>query len=52
MKMISWNVNGLRACVSKNFMEFFESVDADLFSVQETKLQKGQIYLDTKGYYQ
>lgn len=52
MKMISWNVNGLRACVSKNFMEFFESVDADLFSVQETKLQKGQIYLETKGYYQ
>lgn len=52
MKMISWNVNGLRACVGKNFMEFFNEVDADLFSVQETKLQQGQIEIETKDYYQ
>jgi len=52
MKLISWNVNGLRACVGKNFMEFFESVDADMFCVQETKLQEGQIDLDLPGYYQ
>jgi len=52
MKLISWNVNGIRACVGKGFMEFFESVDADLFALQETKLQDGQIELDLKGYYQ
>lgn len=52
MKMISWNVNGLRACVGKNFMEFFNDIDADIFSVQETKLQKGQIDLELEGYYQ
>ena len=52
MKFISWNVNGLRACVSKNFMEFFNEADADIFSIQETKLQEGQINLDLPGYYQ
>ena len=52
MKLISWNVNGLRACVGKNFMEFFREADADIFCVQETKLQEGQIDLDLPGYYQ
>lgn len=52
MKLISWNVNGLRACVKKGFMEFFEKVDADIFCLQETKLQERQIDLDLDGYYQ
>ncbi len=52
MKFVSWNVNGLRACVGKNFTDFFNSVDADIFSVQETKLQEGQIELDLPGYCQ
>lgn len=52
MKLISWNVNGLRACVQKNFMEAFQSLDADVFCVQETKLQEGQIELALDGYYQ
>lgn len=52
MKLISWNVNGLRACVGKNFMDFFREIDADVFCVQETKLQEGQIELDLPGYYQ
>lgn len=52
MKMISWNVNGLRACVKKGFMDFFESSDADIFCIQESKLQKGQIDLNTEGYHQ
>ncbi|MCH5251698.1 MAG: exodeoxyribonuclease III [Lachnospiraceae bacterium] len=52
MKLISWNVNGLRACVGKNFMDFFKEADADIFCVQETKLQEGQIALDLPGYYQ
>ena len=52
MKMVSWNVNGLRACVGKNFMEFFNEVDADIFSLQETKLQAGQIDLDLPNYHQ
>lgn len=52
MKFISWNVNGLRACVGKNFMEFFKEIDADIFCLQETKLQEGQITLDLPGYYQ
>ena len=51
MKMISWNVNGLRACVQKGFTEFFNSVDADLFSLQETKLQEGQIDFAPENYY-
>jgi len=52
MKFVSWNVNGLRAIVGKNFMEVFEALDADVFCLQETKLQAGQIDLDTKGYHQ
>lgn len=51
-KFISWNVNGLRACVEKGFMDFFREVDADIFCLQETKLQKGQINLDLPGYCQ
>ena len=43
MKLISWNVNGLRACVQKGFLDFFHEADADIFCVQETKLQEGQI---------
>lgn len=52
MKFISWNVNGLRAVMKKNFMEVFNAVDADLFCLQETKLQGGQIDLDLPGYFQ
>ena len=52
MRFISWNVNGLRACVGKNFMEAFESLDADVFCLQETKLQEGQIDLELPGYHQ
>ncbi|MBP3913222.1 MAG: exodeoxyribonuclease III [Lachnospiraceae bacterium] len=50
MKLVSWNVNGLRAVVGKNFMEVFQSLDADVFCLQETKLQKGQIEMDLPGY--
>ncbi|NBI06500.1 exodeoxyribonuclease III [Senegalia massiliensis] len=52
MKMISWNVNGLRACVKKGFLEYFDEVDADIFALQEIKLQEGQIDLDLEGYNQ
>lgn len=52
MKLVSWNVNGLRACVGKGFLEYFHMVDADIFCVQETKLQEGQIDLQLEGYYQ
>ena len=52
MRFISWNVNGLRACVGKNFLEAFESLDADVFCLQETKLQEGQIDLELPGYHQ
>lgn len=51
MKLISWNVNGLRSCVGKDFMDTFKKLDADIFCVQEIKLQKGQIELDLEGYY-
>lgn len=51
MKLISWNVNGLRAAVKKGFLEYFHEVDADIFCLQETKLQEGQIELDTPGYF-
>ena len=51
MKFISWNVNGLRAVVGKNFSEVFENLDADFFCLQETKLQAGQIDLEFLGYY-
>lgn len=52
MKFISWNVNGLRACVGKGFLDFFKEADADIFCLQETKLQEGQIELDLPGYQQ
>ena len=52
MKFVSWNVNGIRACVEKNFMESFEDLDADIFCLQETKLQEGQIDLELPGYHQ
>ena len=52
MKLLSWNVNGIRACVQKGFCEFFEQVDADIFCIQESKLQAGQIELELPGYYQ
>lgn len=52
MKYVSWNVNGLRSCMTKGFMEFFNSADADAVGLQETKLQEGQISLDLPGYYQ
>ena len=52
MKLISWNVNGLRACVQKGFLDFFKEVDADIFCIQESKLQEGQISLELEGYYQ
>lgn len=51
-KMISWNVNGLRACVTKGFLDFFNEIDADVFCIQESKLQKGQIDLELEGYHQ
>ena len=52
MKFISWNVNGLRACAGKGFLDFFKETDADIFCLQETKLQEGQIDLDLPGYHQ
>lgn len=51
-KLISWNVNGLRACINKGFIEYFDKVDADIFCLQETKLQKGQLEWDKSGYYE
>lgn len=50
MKLISWNVNGIRACVNKGFKNFFENIDADIFCIQETKCQPEQINLEFKGY--
>lgn len=52
MKFISWNVNGLRACIGKGFLDFFKETDADIFCLQETKLQAGQIDLELPGFYQ
>lgn len=52
MKLISWNVNGLRACVQKGFLDFFKETDADIFCIQESKLQEGQIELELPGYFQ
>ena len=52
MKLISWNVNGLRACVNKGFLDAFSALDADMFCIQESKLQEGQIDLDLPGYEQ
>ena len=52
MKFISWNVNGIRACVQKGFVDFFKEADADIFCLQETKMQEGQLVLDLPGYHQ
>ena len=52
MKLISWNVNGLRACIGKGFLDYFKSADADVFCLQETKLQAGQVDLDLPEYHQ
>lgn len=52
LKLISWNVNGLRACLGKGFMDFFQAADADVFCLQETKLQAGQVELELPGYHQ
>jgi exodeoxyribonuclease-3 len=52
MKLISWNVNGIRACVKKGFLDYFKEVDADIFCIQESKLQAGQIDLELEGYEQ
>ncbi|WP_059105724.1 exodeoxyribonuclease III [Shouchella shacheensis] len=52
MKLVSWNVNGIRACVKKGFLDYFHEVDADIFCLQETKLQEGQIELELPGYEQ
>ena len=51
-RLVSWNVNGLRACLKKGFLEFFGEVDADIFSIQETKMQEGQVELLLPGYHQ
>lgn len=51
MKLISWNVNGIRACVNKGFKDFFKNIDADIFCIQETKCQPEQINLNFEGYY-
>ncbi|WP_059170850.1 exodeoxyribonuclease III [Bacillus sp. FJAT-27445] len=52
MKLISWNVNGIRACVNKGFLDYFHKTDADIFCLQETKCQDGQISLELEGYHQ
>ncbi|MBU9721218.1 MULTISPECIES: exodeoxyribonuclease III [Bacillaceae] len=52
VKFVSWNVNGIRACVKKGFLDYFHKVNADIFCIQETKVQEGQITLDLAGYYQ
>jgi exodeoxyribonuclease-3 len=52
MKLINWNVNGIRACAGKGFMDFFNQINADIFCLQETKVQPGQIELDLPGYHQ
>ena len=52
MKLISWNVYGLRACVQKGFLDYFRAADADFFCIQESKLQEGQITLDLPDYHQ
>lgn len=52
MKLISWNVNGIRACVQKGFEEFFKEADADIFCIQESKMQEGQLELELKDYFQ
>ncbi len=52
MKLVSWNVNGIRACVQKGFYDFFQQVNADIFCIQETKMQPNQLEINSDGYYQ
>ena len=52
MKFVSWNVNGIRACINKGFLSYFNEVDADIFCIQETKCQDGQVTLELDNYYQ
>lgn len=52
MKLVSWNVNGIRACMTKGFMDFFKDIDADVLCLQETKMQPGQLEIETPGYHQ
>ena len=52
MKLISWNVNGIRACMQKGFLDFFKQADADILCLQKTKLQAGQLELELAGYHQ
>ncbi len=52
MKFVSWNVNGIRACMGKGFMDIFNSLDADVFCIQESKMQEGQLDIETPGYHQ
>ncbi len=52
MKFVSWNVNGLRACITKGFFDFFQTIDADFFCIQENKMQQDQAVIETPGYYQ
>ncbi len=52
MRLVSWNVNGIRACVQKGFLDFFQEVDADIFCIQESKMQAGQLDLELEGYHQ
>jgi exodeoxyribonuclease-3 len=52
MKLISWNVNGIRACIQKGFLDYFNKIDADIFCIQESKVQEGQVKLELEGYYQ
>ena len=51
-KLISWNVNGIRACVQKGFVDIFKEMDADIFCIQESKMQEGQLVLELEGYHQ
>jgi exodeoxyribonuclease-3 len=52
MELVSWNVNGIRACVKKGFLDYFHQIGADIFCIQETKCQPGQINLELDGYWQ
>lgn len=52
MKLVSWNVNGIRACITKGFYDFFKEIDADILCIQETKMQEGQLEIETPGYHQ
>ena len=52
MRLVSWNVNGIRACVQKGFLDFFKEIDADIFCIQESKMQAGQLDLELEGYHQ